>query len=144
MIKNRIAGTAAIFTFGLAALGGTVVAIAAPANAAPDPQPTSTVSGSDSPPTNITIQAALTSLIDLNQKARETAADTAAQTKAATDRLNTYNRGLTQIPVRPSTPANQGPSTPSGPSSITSLNSKMGAGLESAIAQSGLERDSVK
>jgi hypothetical protein len=33
MIKTRIAGTAAIFTFGLAALGGTVVAIAAPANA---------------------------------------------------------------------------------------------------------------
>ena len=33
MIKTRIAGTAAIVTFGLAALGGTVVAIAAPANA---------------------------------------------------------------------------------------------------------------
>ena len=33
MIKTRVAGTAAIFTFGLAALGGTVVAIAAPANA---------------------------------------------------------------------------------------------------------------
>ena len=37
MIKTRIAGTAAIFTFGLAALGGTVVAIAAPANADPLP-----------------------------------------------------------------------------------------------------------
>jgi hypothetical protein len=35
MIKTRIAGTAAVFTFGLAALGGAVVAIAAPANAAP-------------------------------------------------------------------------------------------------------------
>ena len=33
MIKIRIAGAAAVFTFGLAALGGTVVAIAAPANA---------------------------------------------------------------------------------------------------------------
>ncbi len=32
MIKTRIASTAALFTFGLAALGGTVVAIAAPAN----------------------------------------------------------------------------------------------------------------
>lgn len=35
MIKTRIAGTAAVFTFGLASLGGAVVAIAAPANAAP-------------------------------------------------------------------------------------------------------------
>ena len=35
MIKSRIAGTAALVTFGLAALGGTVTAIAAPANAAP-------------------------------------------------------------------------------------------------------------
>ena len=35
MIKTRIASTAALFTFGLAALGGTVVAIAAPANADP-------------------------------------------------------------------------------------------------------------
>ena len=35
MIKTRIASGAAIFTFGLAALGGAVVAIAAPANAAP-------------------------------------------------------------------------------------------------------------
>jgi hypothetical protein len=33
MIKTRIASTAALFTFGLAALGGTVVAIAAPASA---------------------------------------------------------------------------------------------------------------
>ena len=33
MIKTRIAGTAAVLTFGLAAVGGTVVAIAAPANA---------------------------------------------------------------------------------------------------------------
>ncbi|AKK28193.1 hypothetical protein [Mycobacterium sp. EPa45] len=33
MIKNRIASAAAIVTFGLAAFGGTVVAIAAPANA---------------------------------------------------------------------------------------------------------------
>ena len=33
MIKTRIASAAAVFTFGLAALGGTVVAIAAPANA---------------------------------------------------------------------------------------------------------------
>jgi hypothetical protein len=35
MIKTRIASTAAIFTFGLAALGGAVVSVAAPANAAP-------------------------------------------------------------------------------------------------------------
>jgi hypothetical protein len=35
MIKTRIAGTAAVFTFCLASLGGAVVAIAAPANAAP-------------------------------------------------------------------------------------------------------------
>jgi hypothetical protein len=33
MIKIRIASAAAVFTFGVAALGGTVVAIAAPANA---------------------------------------------------------------------------------------------------------------
>lgn len=33
MIKTRIASAAAVLTFGLAALGGTVVAIAAPANA---------------------------------------------------------------------------------------------------------------
>jgi hypothetical protein len=36
MINTRIAGTAAVFTFGLAALGGTVAAIAASANAETD------------------------------------------------------------------------------------------------------------
>ena len=35
MIKTRIAGTAALFSFGLAAIGGTVLTVAAPANAAP-------------------------------------------------------------------------------------------------------------
>lgn len=35
MIKTRIAGTAALVTFGLAALGGAVLTVAAPANAAP-------------------------------------------------------------------------------------------------------------
>ena len=35
MIKTRIAGTAALFTFGFAAIGGTALTIAAPANAAP-------------------------------------------------------------------------------------------------------------
>jgi hypothetical protein len=35
MTKTRIASTAAVFTFGLAAIGGTVLTIAAPANAAP-------------------------------------------------------------------------------------------------------------
>jgi hypothetical protein len=43
MIKTRIASTAALFTFGLASLGGIVVAIAAPANA--DAQTTTTVDG---------------------------------------------------------------------------------------------------
>ena len=33
MIKTRIASAAALFTFGLAALGGTFLTIAAPANA---------------------------------------------------------------------------------------------------------------
>ena len=42
MIKTRIATTAALFTFGLASLGGIVVAIAAPANADAD---TTTVDG---------------------------------------------------------------------------------------------------
>ncbi len=42
MIKNRIATTAAFLTFGLASLGGVVVAIAAPANADTD---TTTVDG---------------------------------------------------------------------------------------------------
>ena len=35
MIKTRIASTAAVFTFGLAAIGSTALTIAAPANAAP-------------------------------------------------------------------------------------------------------------
>jgi invasion protein IalB len=35
MIKTRIASAAAVFTVGMAALGGTVVAAAAPANATP-------------------------------------------------------------------------------------------------------------
>ena len=34
MIKTRIAGTAALVTFGLAALGGTALAVAAPSSAA--------------------------------------------------------------------------------------------------------------
>jgi hypothetical protein len=36
VIKTRIASTAAVFTFGLAAIGGTVLTVAAPANAAPN------------------------------------------------------------------------------------------------------------
>jgi hypothetical protein len=36
MIKTRIASTAALATFGVAAIGGTALTIAAPANAAPD------------------------------------------------------------------------------------------------------------
>jgi hypothetical protein len=43
MIRTRIATTAALFTFGLASLGGIVVAIAAPANA--DAETTTTVDG---------------------------------------------------------------------------------------------------
>jgi hypothetical protein len=39
MIKNRIAATATAFTFGLAALGGAAMAIAAPANAEGVPAP---------------------------------------------------------------------------------------------------------
>ena len=38
MIKTRIASTAALATFGLAAIGGTALTIAAPANAAPSDQ----------------------------------------------------------------------------------------------------------
>lgn len=36
MIKTRIAGTTAVFTLGLTALGGAVAAVAAPASAAPE------------------------------------------------------------------------------------------------------------
>jgi hypothetical protein len=39
MIKTRIAATAAAFTFGIAALGGAALAIAAPANAEGVPAP---------------------------------------------------------------------------------------------------------
>jgi hypothetical protein len=46
MIKTRIASAAAVFTFGLAALGGTVVAVAAPAYAAPSSSDSSSSSGS--------------------------------------------------------------------------------------------------
>ena len=53
MIKTRIASGAAIFTFGFAALGGAVVAVAAPANAAPshehDAGSTSTSAHASSP-----------------------------------------------------------------------------------------------
>jgi hypothetical protein len=45
MIKTRIASTAALFTFGLAAIGGTVLTVAAPANAAP--KASDTTSSSD-------------------------------------------------------------------------------------------------
>ena len=45
MIKNRIAATAAFFTFGLASLGGVVIAIAAPANADADTTNSTTVDG---------------------------------------------------------------------------------------------------
>ena len=43
MIRTRIATTAALLTFGLASLGGIVVAIAAPANA--DAETTTSVDG---------------------------------------------------------------------------------------------------
>ena len=46
MIKNRLAGTAALVTFGLAALGGAVVTVAAPANAAPASSDTSSSASS--------------------------------------------------------------------------------------------------
>ena len=36
MFKTRIASTTALFTFGLAAIGGTALAVAAPGYAAPD------------------------------------------------------------------------------------------------------------
>jgi hypothetical protein len=45
MIKTRIAATAAFITFGLASLGGVVVAIAAPANADADTINSTTVDG---------------------------------------------------------------------------------------------------
>jgi hypothetical protein len=55
MIRTRIAGTAAVFTFGLAALGGTALSIAGPANAAPSNEhtagSTSTSSHTGSPST---------------------------------------------------------------------------------------------
>jgi hypothetical protein len=47
MIKTRIASTAALCTFGLAALGGAALTIAAPANAAPHASDTTTTSSSD-------------------------------------------------------------------------------------------------
>ncbi|KAA0108705.1 hypothetical protein [Mycolicibacterium sp. P1-5] len=43
MIKSRVASAAAIFSFGIAALGGAVVAVAAPASA--DTQPIVQVEG---------------------------------------------------------------------------------------------------
>jgi hypothetical protein len=45
MIKTRIAATAAFITFGLASLGGVVVAIAAPAHADADTTSSTTVDG---------------------------------------------------------------------------------------------------
>jgi hypothetical protein len=48
MIKTRIASAAAIFAFGLAAVGGTVLTVAAPANAAPSASGTSSSSGNGS------------------------------------------------------------------------------------------------
>jgi len=49
MIKTRIASTAAVFTFGLAALGGAVVAIAGPANAGTGLTSSSDASSTSSP-----------------------------------------------------------------------------------------------
>jgi hypothetical protein len=49
MIKTRIASTAAVFTFGLAAVGGTVVAIAAPANAETGSAGSSSSASTDGP-----------------------------------------------------------------------------------------------
>jgi hypothetical protein len=49
MLKTRIAGTAALFAFGLAAIGGTVLTIAAPANAAPSDAGTSSSASGASP-----------------------------------------------------------------------------------------------
>jgi hypothetical protein len=49
MVKTRIAGAAAIVTFGFATLGGAVVAVAAPANAAPAAGSTSISFPADSP-----------------------------------------------------------------------------------------------
>ena len=50
MIKTRIASAAAVFTFGMGALGGTVVAIAAPANATPGASGTTSTSDTSTTP----------------------------------------------------------------------------------------------
>ena len=47
MIKTRIASTAAAFVVGIAAIGGTALTIAVPANAAPSSSAPSASTGSD-------------------------------------------------------------------------------------------------
>ncbi len=73
MIKNRIAGAAALFTFGFAALGGTVIAIAAPANAHADTGATSTsqTSGNKVTPTGDMTGTAASAVADAETVADE-------------------------------------------------------------------------
>ena len=66
MIKNRIASAAALFTFGVAALGGAVVAIAAPAHADADTTATSSsqTSGDKAAPEENMTGTAVSALAD--------------------------------------------------------------------------------
>ena len=52
MIKTRIAGTAALFTFGLAAIGGTALVVAAPGYADTGTSGSTSSSGSSSASTS--------------------------------------------------------------------------------------------
>ena len=59
MFKTRIAGTAALFTFGLAALGGTALAVAAPGNAETGASSSTSSSSTAGAPTKTTLHSTL-------------------------------------------------------------------------------------
>ena len=96
MIKNRIASAAALFTFGFAALGGTVLAVAAPANA--DAGTTTTTSSSQTSGDKFTPQETLPG----------TAGPAVADAEQVSDELQAATRGPNVAPVpAPGTAATQ-------------------------------------
>ena len=64
MFKTRIASTAALFTFGLAALGGTALAVAAPGNADTGASSSTSSSSTSDAPAKITVQWDVKAQID--------------------------------------------------------------------------------
>jgi hypothetical protein len=118
MIKTHIAGAAAMLAIGLAGLGGAIVAVAAPANAAPDASGT-------------------TSSADSSSSGKEPAASSDSPTNSDAGVPSRNERGLINVPISV-TPRSTSPAAPTSSvgSKPTSTVSSTGGALTSSAYSS--------